>query len=252
MSFFKRLLITTGLMLLFVQQASSQKHIEYKEQAWLGYFNQSRFTDKSGLWVDLHFRTTDSFIKQTTVTIARLAYIYYITDDVRLMAGYAYATKYSAPVDIPEHRPWQQIFWIEKKNRFNLSQSIRLEERYRRKVADGALTDGYDFNWRFRYNFTLTIPLTSKTVKPKTTFLYLNNEIHINAGENIMNNYFDQNRLFAGLGYQFTPSLNAHLGYLFVFQQEAAVNQFVHINAIRLFVVHSLDFRNQETGAQQN
>jgi hypothetical protein len=244
MSFFKTSLITSGLLLLFVQQASSQKHIELREQAWLGYFNQSRFTDKSGLWVDLHFRATDNFIKQTTVTIARLAYIYYLTDDVRLMAGYAYATRYSAPVDIPEHRPWQQIFWLERKNWFNLAQTFRIEERYRRKVADGRAGD-YDFNWRFRYNFAVTIPLTSKTVQPNTTFFYLSDEIHINAGKNIMNNYFDQNRLFAGLGYQFTPHLNAHLGYLFVFQQEASANQFVHINAIRLFVIHALDFRKK-------
>ncbi len=54
------------------------------------------------------------------------------------------------------------------------------------------------------------------------------------------------NRLFLGLGYQFTAHLNAHLGYMYVFQQLPEVNTYVHIDAIRFFVFHNLDFRNQE------
>lgn len=236
------------LQLLIVSASAQEKEIEYREQTWLGYFNQTRFTNKSGVWVDLHWRLTDQFVGRTGVTIARLAYIYYLSDMTRLTAGYAYATQYGAGTNpnVPENRLWQQVQWYEKKNGFNMMQWFRVEERFRRKVAAGELTDEYNFTWRFRYNISFTIPLKGKQVVAKTPFIFLNDEIHINAGENIGINYFDQNRLFLGLGYQFTAHLNAHLGYMYVFQQLPEANKYVHIDAIRFFIFHNLDFRNQE------
>jgi hypothetical protein len=90
----------------------AQKDIEYDEQTWLGYFNQTRFTNKSGFWLDVHFRFTDNFTGQLGQTIFRPGYIYFLSDQTRLSAGYAYVTNYSATDDIPnipEHRSWQQI-----------------------------------------------------------------------------------------------------------------------------------------------
>jgi len=125
-------------------------------------------------------------------------------------------------------------------------QWFRVEQRFRRKSANGELIDGYNFNWRFRYNVAITFPLRGNVVQAKTPFLFFNDEIHINAGKEIVNNYFDQNRLFVGLGYQFTSHLNAQLGYMYVFQQLAAGNKYAHINAIRFFVFHNLDFRKDD------
>jgi hypothetical protein len=74
----------------------------------------------------------------------------------------------------------------------------RIKERKRRKVFTGVLADEYAFNWRFRYNFAFALPMQGKVVLPKTTFLFFNNKVHINSGKEIVNNYFDQNRLFVG------------------------------------------------------
>lgn len=239
------------LMILLVASGESlvaQKVSETRDQTWLGYFNQTRFTDKSGMWIDLHHRLSDDFVGESATNIIRIGYTYYLSDQTRLTAGYGYVTHFSPGTlpDVPEHRPWQQIQWMDKKNGFSLAQYLRVEERYRRRVSEGELTNEYNFNWRFRYNFSLTLPLKGKQVSAKTPFLFFNNEIHINAGKEIVNNYFDQNRLFLGLGYQFTSQLNAQLGYLYVFQQLAAANSYVHINAIRLFVFHTLDLRKKE------
>jgi hypothetical protein len=239
---------TTACLCLIVFQSFGQKETENREQTWLGYFNQTRLTNRSGIWLDLHYRLTGNFYEERSVNIARVGYIYYIADQVKLTAGYAYAKHFAhgASPDYSEHRPWQQIQWIEKKNGFNMMQWFRVEERYRQTIVEGELTDDYAFNWRVRYNFSITIPLKGKQVVAKTPFLFLNDELHINAGNNIVNNYFDQNRAFIGLGYQFTSHLNAQLGYMNVFQQLPAGNKYVNIDAIRLFVFHSLDFRNNE------
>lgn len=228
---------------------SQQKTFKTSEQTWFGYFNQTRFTKHSGLWLDLHLRLTDDFFNQKNLSIIRAGYTYYLSDQVRLTAGYGYITQYAlvdGQPNVPEHRPWQQIQWFDKKKGFSMMQAFRVEQRYRTKVVGGELTDDYNFNWRFRYNFALTFPLRGHTVAPKSPFLFFNDEIHINAGKNIVNNYFDQNRLFLGLGYQFTTLINAQLGYLYVFQQLPEGNTYANIHAIRLFVFHNLDFRKQE------
>ena len=87
------------------------------------------------------------------------------------------------------------------------------------------------------------LPLKGKEITPGIPFLFFNNEIHINAGRQIVNNYFDQNRLAIGMGYPFTAHLNVQLAYLDVFQQLPAGNKYVNINAVRIFVFHNLDLR---------
>lgn len=240
------------LIVLFISVQFSfaqTKEFETREQTWFGYFNQTRFTKRSGMWLDLHLRLTNNFVEQVNLSILRAGYTYYISDQVRLTAGYAYVTQYGlaeGEPDVPEHRPWQQIQWIEKKKGFTMMQWFRIDERFRTKVVDGELTDSYNFNWRFRYNIGLTFPLKGKVVQAKTPFLFFNDELHINAGKNIVYNYFDQNRLFLGLGYQFTSHLNAQLGYMYIFQQLPSGDKYANIHAIRFFVFHNLDLRKTE------
>ena len=240
-----RSLIFVAVSLCSVQQCFSQKSTEVRDQAWFGYFNQTRFTKRSGLWTDLHLRLTDDFVKNVSQTIARFGYTYYVSDAVRLTVGHAFVTTagQNGNPDIPEQRSWQQIQWYEKKKGFNLMQWLRVEERFRQKIVAGELTDEYNFNWRFRYNFMFQLPLKGREMKPAVPFVFVNNEVMINAGKEIVYNYFDQNRFAVGVGYPFTAHLNVQLAYMNVFQQLPAGNKYVNVNAVRLFVFHNLDFR---------
>lgn len=235
----------TALLVSVVCQAFAQKHIDVRKQTWWGYFNQTRFTERSGVWIDLQLRLND-IADEKSVSIARLGYTYFASDNVRLTAGYGYITHFALKdqsPDVPEHRPWQQIQWFDKKEGLSMAQYLRIEERFVRRVSNGELTAEDRFTWRFRYNFFISFPLKGQPGEAKSPFLFVNDELLISAGKNVVNNYFDQNRLFTGLGYQFTTGLNAQLGYLFVFQQLAAGNEYVHINGLRLSVVHNLDLR---------
>ena len=225
-----------------------QRSVEVREQTWLGYFHQSRFTQKSGLWLDVHLRLTDDFIKHTTVSVTRTGYIHYFNDRWRSVAGYAYANRYnqSGVKRVPEHRFWQQLQWLQRRKGFTLAQALRVEQRFRAGVLDGELTGSYNFNWRFRYNVTLTIPLKGRVLQAQTPFLLVGNEVMANAAKGIGNRFFDQNRAVASFGYQFSDKLNAHLGYMFIVQQEAAADRYLNIHVVRLFVIHNLDLRNQE------
>src|SRR5688572_7658013 len=124
MFFMKKSFLPMIMLVVLAQQVFSQKQIETREQTWLGYFNQTRLTDKSGIWLDLHARLNDNFINEKALAMGRVGYIYYLSDQVRLATGYAFVMHYAhgGGPNVPEHRPWQQIQWFDKKKGFNLMQ----------------------------------------------------------------------------------------------------------------------------------
>ncbi|MFD2570109.1 DUF2490 domain-containing protein [Spirosoma soli] len=222
------------------------KFVQQQEQAWLGYFNQTRFSNHWGIWVDLHHRRTD-FLDRLNLNLVRAGLTYYVNDNLRLTAGYAYAGSALSPSGTirPEHRPWQQVWWTGRAGRFNLLQWVRAEQRFNHRVQGDQLADGYGFNWRFRYNFMLQIPFKGETIQPGVPNFVLQDEVFVNAGKQITYNYFDQNRFFVGVSYPFSKSLTAQLGYMNQFVQQPAGSSFVSNRTLRFFVFHTLDFRQQ-------
>ncbi len=224
------------------------KQTDHIQQVWLAYFNQTRFSDKWGGWADLHLRTKEDFFTNFSQSIIRLGLTYYLTDDAKLTAGYAYVNHFPADnhknISQPEHRPWQQLQWHTRYPKIRLMQLLRLEERYRRKIASNEeLAKGYNFNFRLRYNFLFQFALSKKKFQPKTLSGIINNELHINFGKQIVNNYFDQNRFFVGLAWQVNPHDNIQFGYMNFFQQLPAGNQYRMIHAPRIYYFQNLDLR---------
>jgi hypothetical protein len=246
--FFKYLALILTLTIQLT--AFSQKETSYIEQVWLAYFNQTRFTDKWGIWTDIHLRTKEEFFTNFSQAIARVGLTYYLNDNTKLTAGYAYVSHFPSDnhknISQPEHRPWQQVQWHSRFERLRLAQAIRLEERFRRKIEnDNELGDGHNFNWRLRYNFLMAIPLAKKAFAPKTWSFVLNDEVHINAGKEIVYNYFDQNRFFAGFSYHLNAHDNIQIGYMNQFQQLAAGNRYRTVHVARVFYFHNLDMRSK-------
>jgi hypothetical protein len=226
-----------------------EKHIEEREQLWLGYFNQTRLSDKFGLWLDVQPRMTENFVERRFQFLFRPALTYFIKDNLRLNIGYAHISHYPAKglnTTRYEHRPWQQIWWNQKYPKMTTLQWLRLEQRFNEKVLSDVKQEGYNYNFRVRYNFSVFVPLTGTEMKANTTFLALANEVFLNFGDRVVYNTFDQNRLFAGFGYQFTSHLNAQFGYMNVYQQEASGTNYFSTHAIRFFVFHTLDLRKSD------
>lgn len=249
-------IFTSSILIIFFLLTTShlgaqaiEKHIEDREQLWFGYFNQTRFSNRWGMWADLHYRMTDNFVDRPFQFLFRPAVTYYIKDNLRVNVGYAYAHHFPLEgrrTSRNEHRPWQQIWWNQKYPGLTTLQWIRLEQRFNEKVVNDVEEDGYNYNFRVRYNFSFFLPLKGKEMAPKTPFAAIMNEVFLNFGDKVVYNTFDQNRLFAGFGYQFTSHLNAQLGYMNVYQQEASGSNYFSTHAIRLFVFHSLDLRNKD------
>lgn len=226
------------------------KQTESVQQAWVAYNNQTRFSNKWGAWADIHLRTKEDFFSDLSSNIIRLGVMHYLNDDTKLTAGYAYISHFPQDnhgnVTRPEHRPWQQIQWHSKYSRLRLMQWFRLEERFRRKILDDdELAEGYNFNFRVRYNIFFAVPLSKNKFQPKSLAFVVNDELHINFGKQIVYNYFDQNRFFLGFAYQVNKTDNIQFGYMNVFQQLAAGNKYRSIHAPRIFYFHNLDLRKK-------
>ena len=101
-----------GTVVLYAQ---TLKTTEQVRQLWFGYLNQTRFSNKWGMWADFHLRTKDDFTNSFSQSIIRLGATYYINDNTKFTLGYANVHIYPGDnhrqLTRLEHRPWQQIQW---------------------------------------------------------------------------------------------------------------------------------------------
>ena len=244
--------ITILLVMALATSLNAQTKNKISEnQVWLAYMNQTRLSNKWGFWAEAQLRTKEDFFSNFSTAIARVGLTYYLNDNTKITAGYGYVHHFSTGgnqrIDVPEHRPWQQIQWHTKYGgNLRVMQYARLEQRYRRKLENpDKLPDGYHFNWRARYSFLLQGPIGAKPYEPGTFSWILNDEIHINFGEQIVNNYFDQNRFFAGFAFHTTKSDQLHFGYMNQFIQLPAGNSYRTNHIARVAYFHNLDLRKK-------
>jgi hypothetical protein len=84
---------------------------------------------------------------------------------------------------------------IHNYERIRLMQWVRLEERWARKIENAdEMAEGYNFNFRIRYNFFFQVPITKKAYEKGSLCFVVNDELMVNFGKQIVYNYFDQNR----------------------------------------------------------
>lgn len=226
------------------------KNVSHVNQVWAGYYNQTRLSEKWGIWLDGQIRTQDNYTSNLSVGILRVGAIYYLNNNCRLAAGYAFVNNYPAEkhsmISQIEHRPWQQIQWATDYSYGRMTQSVRLEERYIRNILnDSTLADSYRFNYRLRYHLNYQIPLNKKVFVKNTLALIISDDVHFNLGKEIINNVFDQNRFFAGIGYYLNANDYLQLGYMNVFQQQAQVGAYKSTNVIRAAWFQSLNWRRK-------
>ncbi len=240
--------ICTIILFFIVQNIEAQKQISNFNQIWGGYFNQTRLSNKWGFWAETQIRSNESFVDNISQSLVRVGGTYYLNNDTKLTVGYAYINNFSpangANISTAEHRPWQQVQWHTKYQKLRLMQWVRLEERYRERLKNvNELSGSFAFNFRVRHNFLMQIPLSKKLFQPKTFSFVANNEIHVNFGKEIVYNTFDQNRFFIGFAYQTNTTSNLQFGYMNLFQQLSAGNQYKNLHVARVFYFNNIDLR---------
>jgi hypothetical protein len=121
-----------------------------------------------------------------------------------------------------EHRFWEQVTYKHDITRFKLSHRLRLEQRLieARSVQNGeVIYEGYDqYLNRLRYRFMANIPLNNPGMDPQTIYVSLYDEVFYSWGKGVTFHEPDQNRIFAGVGYQFTKLVGVQGGFFYQMQ----------------------------------
>ena len=111
---------------------------------------------------------------------------------------------------LTENRVYQEALISQNVGRQTfLRHRIRLEQRW---------VSGQDFRTRMRYALFANIPLNRPSLSNGAWYLALYNEIFINgerdigSGRNV--DFFDRNRFYAALGYQFSDAGQVQAGYM--------------------------------------
>jgi hypothetical protein len=236
------------LLLLFVISGCLQLRANVDKQLWIGYIHQGRISNKWGYWLDVHHRTKNNFLQNLHTDIVRVGGTYFINDHLRVTLGYAFIIQFPSLTNQgfvrPEHRPWQQIFYTINHKRIRFIQYVRSEQRFINKTEGETLVDGFHFRQRFRYNAMLITVLTKNGFKQGAVGLVLNDEVMVNAYSTDKVKAYDQNRAFAGLSFNITDALQLHAGYMNIYAFTPKGPEIVH--AIRLFLMHSHDFRKKK------
>ena len=134
----------------------------------------------------------------------------------------------------PEIRPHQELNLAQPLGRMTLHHRYKVEERFFGETSE----EPAEFAMRFRYKIEAQIPLTQVGTYPLLLRVY--NEVMVNAGPAVVNNIFDQNRVYASLQVGLSDHWVVETAYMHWFQQRVSGTEFYSRHIARITITHSL------------
>ncbi len=257
--FYKHLLkaITCCCTSLYSLQPMAQaKQVVQNGQLWPAFFHQGQLSNRWGVQADVQFRTEEALVQGASQFVFRIGAAFFARKGPELSAGYAFFNFFPAAghsnISRPEHRPWQQLQWQQSFSLLSLQHRIRMEQRFRRHIAsDDALAPGYNFNFRLRYQLQVLWPLSRRPAEKRRYSLVASEEVMVNFGKEVVYNYFDQNRIFAGVQYRIDKHHLLEAGYMHLFQQLSSGNRYKIIHGLRVALRQHIDWRKNKSGNKE-
>lgn len=193
-----------GLILIFLIPIFTFSQ-EDKTGAWTMYFGMNRISDKFSIHTEVQYRNHTFGSINTEQLLLRTGLNYHFSKKAMVTAGYAFVPSYifeseQKNPEIIEHRIWQQFILTNKIGRVKFEHRYRIEQRW---------IEQYYKN-RFRYRIMLFIPINKPVIEKGSLFVGLYDEIFLNTEKD----FFDRNRLYGALGYQFNKTTSLQVGML--------------------------------------
>lgn len=237
------------LIVCLVCQAQTEKNVDHQSLFWTRYNNQMTLNNKWSIHTEFDNRVFISPFEENLFLI-RMVGRYKINKDLELGAGISYfsvATQVpetTTDFRIPEYRGQQDIIWKHEYGNITLAQKFQVEERFFHNADKNGLQPGTTFNWRFRYRLQGEYSCWKNKNQHLKATIY--DEIMFNAGENIVHNTFDQNRIYAALQYGLNKNIAFELGYLNSFQQRPNGFDYFDRDIIRFTFFHKINVQKKE------
>ncbi|HRG01340.1 MAG TPA: DUF2490 domain-containing protein [Bacteroidia bacterium] len=207
---------------------------------WLGYYNSIIINSKWSVNSDLQFRTKNE-VKDYSQALVRADVSYKLKDRLTISVGFAHFRYFLTKEKTRgEWRPWQELKLIDKVGNCRVNHRFRIEQRFNETVKNSEATNDYQFNFRFRYRLDLRYPLLKEKESGNNLYALVGNEIMINAGNNIIYNYFDQDRLYVGINYEINKKIALQLQYMHVWQQVSNGLTLNSTEVLRFNIYHTI------------
>lgn len=239
-----------GLLLVcFISKAQTEKNIDHQSLLWTRYYNQLTINSKWSIHTEFDNRVFISPFEENLFLI-RMHGRYKINEKIDLGVGVSYfsvATQVPENTNdfkTPEYRIQQDISWKQEFGSFTLNQRFQAEERFIHNANKEELLPGTTFYWRFRYRLQGEYSCWKKDKQYLKAIVY--DELMINAGEKIIYNTFDQNRIYAALQYGINKNIALELGYLNSFQQRANGIDYFDRDIIRFTFFHKIRLKEKQ------
>lgn len=223
----------------------AQKTIHHTNQQWIQYYNQTRIDENIYFGIDGGFRWKDGDKLQY---IARTGLMYQINEKLRVVGGVATTGSYQLnQLAKVEFRPYQEVSGVISDDKVSITSRFRLEERFFKNRLDVPVT--HDFNFRFRYQLSVNVPVIKFTEdNSRRLLLTVSEEIFMNAGEEIDYNVFDRDRILIGPAWQMSKSLILGATYLYQFAARNSPATYDSDNILWITLRHNMDLRNSKAG----
>lgn len=225
------------LVLFFVNKFNAQLPINSsKSRLWFGYITDTKIDDNWSVWNDAHW-VPDAF----GIVRTGLSYKFNNTN-IKTTLGYAFLLQYPAAEGKPfrpEHRPWGQTVLTHRNEKWTYLHRLRYEARYRKIVVTENLQNEFNFNYRLRYLFQSRYFLPDTRTNENKWFLMVSDEMLINIGQEIKNNFrLDQNRVSLGGGFQM-KNVTFQLAYMNQLIESSSSFEFSMNHNVQLLIFHN-------------
>ncbi len=209
---------STILVLILISGLSfsvkSQSNNQYI--GWMLWLHSQKISTKSSVNLDFQIRTSNHF-EGIKTTLIRPSFNYKIADNLSTAIGYTYLNTKSINANnqtifLTENMIWEQLLTNFKVNKINFVGRLRIEHRFIEQQTSTI------FSQRIRLFLRSQIPLAKQktTNFSKGTYFVSQEEVFFNLQNKDMLNthFYDQNRIFGGFGYRFSPKMDLEAGYL--------------------------------------
>ena len=217
-----------------------QRDIAVAGHAWAVAAGNHRLTERWGLHTEYQWRRADwGAVWQQS--LLRLGVDRYLQSGAVATAGYGwirtfpYGAQPVAEVN-DEHRAWEQLALSQPVGRVQVQHRYRSEQRWLEVFGQTERV----LRHRVRYRAAVLVPLSGPW------FVFAFDEVFAGWGPGVARNGLDQNRIYAALGYRFSPTSQLQLGYLNQFIVKADGLRAENNHTVQVAWTHNLDFRARD------
>lgn len=225
-----KLFFLTLMVANMAQQVVAQEKITFASN-WKSIDVDKQFNDKWSVSAELHLRNT-FFLKDWQQVVARPHLHYFPDKNVNISVGYSYIKNYqfsdfSTPIDAVEHNIFQQIIVKHIVSKITLHHRVRFEERFQPVIINAPegshLANKRNYSSRFRYRIQVAVPLEKVIANHGLKFIAFD-EAHLDFGNSLLPEKFDQNRWFMGVSFRASDKVKIRSGYQNIYLHRSTTN----------------------------